>query len=241
MRFGVYDYADGGIPLTTDSALAGGSTGNGTGVRGYMLSLDFGQNFSVNSPLSLLVRDGISDINLMGTTGDYASLGSGPSGGGFSNTPAFQAGATYTLTLSFSRTAVNSVDFTAAISGFESNFTFTATETNFAYHRFDAFGIRPSSLETTADQFTFPEFKVEVLTNPVAVSPFPVSIQVPSPNTVVLTWNSVATAKYDIQSTPSLSPTAWVTNATVTASGTSTSYTNTPVSGSTQFYRVVSP
>jgi hypothetical protein len=241
MRFGVYDYADGGTPLITDNAAAGGSAGNGTGVRGYMLSLDFGQNFSVNSPLSLLVRNGISDINLMGTTGDYQSLGSGPNGGGFSNTPAFQAGATYTLTLSVSRTAVNSVDFTAAISGLESNLTFTATETNFAYHRFDAFGIRPSSLETTADQFTFPEFKVEVVTNPITVTPFPVSIQVPSPNTVVLTWTSVPTAQYDIQSTASLSPSAWVTNATVTASGTSTSYTNTPVSGSTRFYRVVSP
>jgi hypothetical protein len=241
MRFGVYDYADGGTPLTTDSTAAGGSTGNGTGVRGYMLSLDFGPTFSANSPLSLLVRNGISDINLMGTTSDYVSMGSGPAGGGFSNTAAFQAGATYTLTFSVSRTAVNSVDVTAVISGFESNVTFTATETNFAYHRFDSFGIRPSSLETTADQFTFPEFKVEVDQNPITVSPFPVSIQQTAPNAVVLTWTSVPTATYDVESTTSLSPTAWVTNATLTASGTSTSYTNTPLSGSGRFFRVVSP
>jgi hypothetical protein len=240
MRFGVYDYADGGTPLTTDSSLAGGSAGNGISVRGYMLSLDFGPAFSVSSPLSLLVRSALSDINLMGTTGDYQSLGSGPSGGGFSNTTAFVAGTTYTLVLSVSRTDVNSISLTAAISGGGTNWSFTATETNFAYHRFDAFGIRPSSLETTADQFTFPEFKVEVVQN--AVPPFNItSITAPSANTVVLTWASVPNVNYDIQSTPSLSPTAWVTNATVLASGASTSYTNTPVSGGMRFYRVVSP
>ncbi len=241
MRFGLYDYADGGSPLIVDSTAAGGSTGNGTSVRGYMLSLDFGPTFSVSSPLSLLVRDGISDINLMGTTGDYQSLNSGPSGGGFSNTPAFHAGTTYTLVLSVSRTAANSCDFTAAISGGGTNWTFTTTDTNFAYHRFDSFGIRPSSLETTADNFTIPEFKVEVVQNPATVTPFPVSIQQTGPNAVVLTWTSVPTAMYEVESTTSVSPTAWVTNATVTASGTSTSYTNTPLTGSTRFFRVVSP
>ena len=66
-----------------------GSRGNGRNVRGYMLSLDFGPTFTVNSPLQLLVRNNIADANLMGTTGDYLSLGSGPSGGGYSNSPAF--------------------------------------------------------------------------------------------------------------------------------------------------------
>ena len=241
MRFGVYDYADGGTPLTTDSTAAGGSTGNGTGVRGYMLSLDFGPTFSASSPLALLVRNGIGDINLMGTTSDYQSMNSGPSGGGFTGTPAFQAGTTYTLVMSFNRTEVNSVDFTTTISGGGTNWTFSSTDTNFAYHRFDSFGIRPSSLETTADQFTFPEFKVEVVQSPATVTPFPVSLQISSPNALVLTWPSVATAQYAIESTPSLNPSSWVTNATVTASSTSTSYTNTPLSGSARFFRVVSP
>lgn len=155
--------------------------------------------------------------------------------------PAFQAGTTYTLVMSLSRTDVNSVDFTTTISGGGTNWTFSSTDTNFAYHRFDSFGIRPSSLETTADQFTFPFFEVEVDQNPISVIPFPVSVQLSTPNALVLTWPSVATAQYDIQSTASLSPTAWVTNATVTASGTSTSYTNNSLSGSSRFFRVVSP
>jgi hypothetical protein len=241
MRFGVYDYADGGTQLTADSTAAGGSTGNGTGVRGYMLSLDFGPTFSVNSPLSLLSRSGVSDINLMGTTGDYTSMASGPSGGGFSNAPAFQAGTTYTLVFSVSRTAVNSVDVTAAISGGGTNWSFTSTDTNFAYHRFDAFGIRPSSLETTADSFTIPDFIVQVVQNP--VTSFNITgITHPTPTSVVLTWDSTANTSYDIQSTASLTPAAtWTTNATVMASGTSTSYTNSPISGSSRFFRVVSP
>jgi hypothetical protein len=241
MRFGLYDYADGGTALNSDSTAAGGSTGNGTSVRGYMLSLDFGPTFSASSPLSLLVRSALADVNLMGTTGDYQSMGGGPSGGGFTGTPAFSAGTQYNLVFSASRTDVNSVSVTAAISGGGTNWTFTSAETNFAYHRFDSFGIRPSSLETTADAFTFPDFIVQVLQNPINVTPFPVSIQNPSPSTVVLSWTSVATAQYAVESTPSLTPTAWITNATVTASSTSTSYTNFPVSGSTRFYRVVSP
>ena len=240
LRFGIYDYTDGGTPLIADNTLAGGSTGNGVGVRGYMLSVDFGPTFSVSSPLSLLVRSAISDINLMGTTGDYQSMGSGPSGGGFTGMTAFQAGTTYNLVMSVSRTDVNSVDFTTTISGGGTNWTFSSTDTNFAYHRFDSFGIRDASLETTADQFTFPEFKVEVDQNPITVTPFPISIQT-APNALVLTWTSVPTATYNVESTASLSPSAWVTNAVLTASGTSLSYTNTPLSGSSKFFRVVSP
>jgi hypothetical protein len=239
LRFGVYDYFDGGTYLTNDSAAAGGSTGNGTDVRGYMLSLDDGPTFSMNSPLQLLVRSAISDINLMGTTGDYVSMGSGPNGGGFSNAPAFAAGTEYTLVFSVARTDVNSCTVTTAISGGGTNWTFSATDTNYAYHRFDAFGIRPNSLETTADMFTFPEFIVQVIPNP--VTSFSVSITQPTANSVVLTWPSVATASYSVQSTASLTTPSWSTITTVVASGTSTSYTNTPISGSSLFFRVVSP
>lgn len=239
LRFGVYDYADGGTMLTNDSALAGGSTGNGVNVRGYMLSADFGPTFSANSPLALSARSAIGDINLMGTTGVYTSMGSGPNGGGFSNMTAFVAGTQYTLVFSIARTDVNSCTVTTSISGNGTNWTWSAVETNFAYHRFDAFGMRPSSLETTADSFFFPEFKVEVLANP--LSPFNISITQPTANSVVLTWPTVPTTSYHVLSTVSLTSPSWVTNAAVVASGASTSYTNTPLSGTSKFFRVVSP
>jgi hypothetical protein len=239
MRFGLFDYADGGTIVTNDSSLVGGSTGNGQNVRGYMLSLDFGPTFMANSPLSLLARSALSDVNLMGTTGDYTSMGSGPNGGGFSNAPAFAGGTQYTLVFSVARTDVNSCTVTTAISGGGTNWSFSASETNFAYHRFDAFGMRPQSLETTADSFFFPTFTVQVLANP--VTPFTISITEPTQNSVVLTWPTVATSSYSVLSTASLTSPSWVTNTTIVASGTSTSYTNTPLSGTSKFFRVVSP
>src|SRR6202023_434831 len=100
LRIGLFDYADGGNRVVADDATVGGSAGNGINVSGYMLSLDFGPSFTANSPLSILARNILNDVNLLGTTSDYLSLGSGPSGGGYSNAPAFQAGVQYTLVFS---------------------------------------------------------------------------------------------------------------------------------------------
>ncbi len=233
LRLGLFDYADGDGMVTNDTFTGAGSGGNGVGVRGYMLSLNFGPTFTANSPLSLLVRNGLSDNSLMGSTGDYVSLGSGPSGGGYTGASAFTAGVEYTLVFTVARTDVNAVNLTTAISGGGTNWMFSATETNLAYHRFDAFAIRPNSLESAADTFTFPEFKVEVIQN-VNIT----SIQFLSPTSVALTWTSMSGIKYQIQSTPTLNPARWITNATVTATGTTTSYTNSPVSGNSRFYRV---
>lgn len=240
LRLGLFDYADGGTRVTADGATAGGSTGNGIGVRGYMLNLDFGPTFSVNSPLQLLVRSSLADNNLMGSSSLYESLGSGPAGGGYSNSPAFQAGQQYTLELSVARIAVNAVTITTRISGGTLDLVHSVTETNFAYHRFDAFAIRPNSAETTADSFTFPEFKVDVLQGSVAVGPFSITgVQSLAADSIKLTWASESGASYHVLSAPSLTSSTWTTNATVLATGSSTSYTNSPTTGAELYYRVV--
>jgi hypothetical protein len=242
LRIGAFDYADSGSRLTSDSPAAGGSTGNGINVRGYMLNLDFGTNFTANSPLQLLARNFLNDNNLMGTVADYVSLGSGPAGGGYSNAPSFHAGTQYTLVFTVARTAVNSVDITAAISGGGTNWTWSVTETNYAYHRFDAFGIRANSLETSADSFTFPEFRVELVQSAIVVPPFNItSIRSLAPDSIALTWTSVSGVNYQIQSRDSLSAGSWITNATILANSTSTFYTNSPIPASViqRYYRVV--
>ncbi len=238
LRFGLFDYADGDGMVTNDTFTGAGSGGNGIGVRGYMLSLNFGPTFTVNSPLSLLARNALTDISLMGSTGDFLSLDSGPSGGGYTGASAFIAGTEYTLVFTVARTDVNAVNFTTAITGGGTNWTFSSTETNLAYHRFDAFAIRPNSLETSANSFDFPEFKVEVTQSSIARFNI-TSIQFVSPTAVALTWASVSGINYQVQSTPTLSPASWTTNATVMATGITTSYTNSPVTGSSHFYRVV--
>jgi hypothetical protein len=239
LRFGLFDYFDSGTNVTADTSDLTGSGGRGAGVRGYMLSLDFGPAFTVNSPLSLLVRSGISDPNLMGTTGDFTSMGSGPSGGGYSNAPAFQAGTQYVMEFTVSRTALNSVSLTTTITGGGTNWTFTSTETNLAYHRFDTFAIRPNSLETAADSFNFLEFKAEVLQGAVTVNPFNITdIQILSPGSVKLSWASQSGVNYQVLSKDSLTSPNWVTNATVLATGASTSYTNS-TAVSARFYSIL--
>ncbi|HWD18777.1 MAG TPA: hypothetical protein VHB20_05815 [Verrucomicrobiae bacterium] len=239
LRFGLFDYADGGTLLTEDSAAAGGSTGNGNNVRGYALSVDWGMVFNSSSPLSLLARNGLGDVNLMGTTGDYVSLGSGPSGGGYSNSPAFQAGVPYTLTFTVARTGLNTVTVGSSISGGGTNFAFSATDTNYAYHRFDAFAIRPNSLETSADSFTFPEFKVEVYQASVQAPTFSITaVTMPTPTSVALTWNSLSGVSYAVESTTALG-TAWSTNTVVQATASTTSYTDANATNAQQFYRVI--
>ncbi|MEK7781109.1 MAG: hypothetical protein AAB370_06380 [Verrucomicrobiota bacterium] len=241
LRFGLFDYFDGGNRIVSDGAAAGGSAGNGNGVRGYMLNLDFGPTFTANSPLQLLTRSSLGDNNLMGSVALYESLGSGPAGGGYTGAVAFQAGTQYTLEFTVSRIDINSVNVTAAISGGGTNWSHSVTETNAGYHRFDSFGIRLNSLETSADSFSIAEFKVEVLQGAVSVPSFNItSIESLSQTALKLTWNSVSGASYHVLSRSTLSGVE-TTNATIVATGSSTSYTNNAVSGSERYYRVLAP
>jgi hypothetical protein len=240
LRFGLFDYADGGTRVVANDATAGGSAGNGVNVRGYMLSLDFGTNFVTSSPLSFLARNNLNDINLLGSTSDYSSLGSGPSGGGYSNAPSFLAGAQYTMVFSITRNDVNSVIITNSITGGGTNWTFSVTETNFAYHRFDAFGIRPNSLETTADGFGVPNFKVEVIAGPAVPTSITITNVSRSGNTVTLGWipTPAGAYTYSVLSKTNLTDAVWITNAT----GISTAfYNDTTAAANTRFYRVISP
>lgn len=240
LRIGLFDYADGGKRIILDDATAGGSTGNGINVRGYMLSLDFGPNFTASSPLSVLARNNLNDINLMGTTSGYLSLGSGPSGGGYSNAPAFQAGVQYDLVFSVTRTAVNSVTITNSITGGGTNWTFSVTETNLAYHRFDAFAIRPNSLETSADSFNIPEFKVEVLAGPASPNSIVLGSVSSSGNNVTLSWTPTPSGSfsYTVQRKINLTDASWTTLQTGILT---TTYTDTTATGNTGFYQVTSP
>ena len=240
LRIGLFDYFDGAVRIEADGPAAGGSRGNGRGVRGYMLNLDFGPTFSNNSPLQLLARSFLEDDNLMGSIGSYESFGSGPAGGGFSGAPAFTAGTEYRLEFVVSRTAVDSVDVTATITGGGTNWSHTINDTNYVYRRFDSIAIRPNSLETSADSFAFPEFRVEVIDSAVPISPFNITaIAAVPPNGFRLTWDSRAGGTYHVLATPSLAPVSWTTNATVTATGPQTTHTDSPLSDRQRFYRVL--
>ena len=240
LRIGLFDYADGGTRVANPDSTCGGSTGNGINVRGYMLSLDFGPTFASSSPLSLYSRVILSDINLLGTTADYVSLGGGPAQGGYSNAPAFLAGTNYTLVFSVTRNTANSVVITNSISGGGTNWLFTLTETNQAYHRFDAFAIRPSSLETTADAFNISELKIAVQTGPIAPTSILLGAVSRSGNNVAITWTPTPAGSftYTVQRKLNLTDASWTTLQTGIST---TSYTDASATGTKGFYRVTSP
>jgi hypothetical protein len=226
LRLGLFDYADGGTRVPADN-FGSGSGGNGNNVRGYMLVVDQATTFPDATPFELRARTVLADDNLMGSTGNYpVTLASGPAG--LNGAPAFQNLTNYTLELTVTRTGANAVQIQANISGGGTNWSLSATDNTYAYHRFDAFAIRPGSLESTAADFEFVNFKVEVLQ--AAPTPEPLVIT-SSGGDVTLSWTN---PQFQLQ-------------AAGQASGT---YTNVPgamspypvsVSGAQRFFRLVYP
>lgn len=241
VRFGLFDYYDGGTRVTSDGF--SGSAGNGISVRGYLLNLNFGPTFNDNTPFEIYARYNLDSPILCGAISDFQSLGSGPLPGTYSNAPAFQAGTQYTLEFRVLRYAENATRITTSISGGGTNWTWSVTDTTYAYPRFDAFAIRTPMRETSCDQFFIPEFKVEVVEVPIVtnVPPFRLTeARLVSSGQLKLTWESVPGVRYDILSRDSLTTGGWVTNATVVATGTVTSYTNT-VSGAESYFKISVP
>ena len=77
-------------PIAASSTTLTGSAGQGYGVMGYMLSLDFGTNFTDTTPLNLYVRNNLTSPALASSTGDYYNMQADRSGGVNTNTIVFQ-------------------------------------------------------------------------------------------------------------------------------------------------------
>ena len=250
-RIGLFDFSDANtncpLYMKLDDQYLSGSLGYGQGTRGYMLNVDYGTNFSTTNPLSLYVRTAMGDNNLMGTTGDYLSMGSGPVGVNYSNTPAFLAGTNYTVQLIVARTATNTCTFTANITGGGLNLTCAAVDTNgLAYHRFDTIALRPAKGENAPDEFTFTLFEVQVTNAPPSVTNIALisakHVFIPgvtnvTTNSVALTWKPTPTINgslYFVQYKSSLTSNVWTT---VGVQIPTTNYTDIETN-SAGFYRV---
>jgi hypothetical protein len=261
LRFGLFDYADSGTLYTGDDPTLTGSLGNGVNVRGYMLSLDFGTNFSADLPLSLLVRNGLGDNNLMGTTSDFLSMlsgpvgngpgglvGSGPATGSWSNVPAFRAATTYTLVLTVARIATNTCTVAATLTGGSLNLSYAAVDTNsLGYHRFDTIAIRPNRLENAADTFTFPLFMVQVTNAPAQISSNVITsvqdVLVNGTNNVTLKWQPAPSGVdtslgFTVSYKTNLTDLNW---SRLRSDLTTTNYTDATSPNRSGFYRVTYP
>jgi hypothetical protein len=142
---------------------------------------------------------------------------------------AFQDMVDYTLEFMVTRLALNEVEVSVAITDGTNTWRLSARDNVYAYHRFDAFAIRPNSQETTAFDFQFLEFKVEVLEAPVA-QPIPLQFARQG-NNLVLSW---ADPRFVLQAATS------VTGPYTNLPSATSPYTHTIGSGSL-YFRLAAP
>jgi hypothetical protein len=245
LRFGLYDYRDLGTPIATSSTTLTGSAGQGYGVMGYMLSLDFGTNFTDTTPLNLYARNSLLSPGLASSTGDYLALDAGPAGGVNTNVPSFQDGVNNTLIFTVTRTATNACVVAVSITNANGlNLSFSTVDTSLGWHRFDSFALRPNSGVSSCANFFIPSFKVEVIGG---ITVVPTSITITNislaTNSITLGWQPVpadGTYGYSVLTTTNLSSGPWVTNVTGITTNTYTDNATT-TNNVKLFYRVRSP
>jgi hypothetical protein len=167
--FGFYNFSAAGATRQTADTFS--TSAIGTNVPGYMLNMNFAQTFTIDSPLQHMERTDVTNANLMGSTSQYTSLGTGPSG--VSNSPAFTSGSQYTLQFSITRTGADSVNLTTLFSGNNFSVSFSSSDTSGVTTNFDGFAIRVNNQNDAAEFFKFSNFKVEL-------------IPVPEPSTLAL-------------------------------------------------------
>jgi Invasin, domain 3 len=159
VRLGLFNYAAGATRVAADAFSS--NDGNGVGVQGYSLFINFLSTFSTGTPLAVKKRTTLNDTNLVGRSADYTEITpSGPSGQ--SGKPGFISGTTYTLVYAVTANA-GSADITTIITGGGLNLSNTVTDTSSPITNFDAFAIRPENSTESAATFQFTEMKMELL------------------------------------------------------------------------------
>src|SRR5208283_6176016 len=126
------------------------NSSQGAGVQGYALFQNMGTAFNNTTPMDIRARTNVSDSSLLGTSGDYTSLGTGP--GNTNNFSGFVNGTTYTLQYAFQRTASNAMAVTVSWLNATNGATLltSVTDTNATNFNFDGIGFRPSEATQAA-------------------------------------------------------------------------------------------
>ena len=164
-RIGLFDYADSTLSpkrVTSDGSISGNNS-LGNGVQGYALFQTMGTAFTTNAPTDIRKRTNIADSGLLGTSGDWTSLGIGP--GGLGAFTGFANATNYVLQLTAQRTGTNSVAITVSwlnpTNG--ASLTTTLTDNVASNFNFDAIAFRPQSASASASGITLNEVKVELI------------------------------------------------------------------------------
>ncbi|HTS19741.1 MAG TPA: glycosyl hydrolase family 28 protein [Verrucomicrobiae bacterium] len=166
-RIGLFDFADSTLSpkrVTSDASISGNNA-LGNGVQGYALFQNMATVFTNTnqSPIDVRKRTNVSDSHLLGTSGDWTSLATGPGNvGGF---PGFSSSTPYILQLTLQRTGTNSAFVTMSwantLNG--SILVTSVTDTSATNFNFDGIALRPQDNTTAAATTVFNEARVEVI------------------------------------------------------------------------------
>jgi len=159
LRIGLFNSSAG------SKTLADGVTPNGTNHTGIMANLNFGQTFG--SGFQFLERTNYSSVNLISTTADYSSdsVSISTLGGPVAGDAGFSNGVPYVMQLLATR-ITNAVGLSLTFvgtNGWSNSIAGVWADTNYLTTAFDKFVFRPALQAHTSTNFTFTEFKVEVL------------------------------------------------------------------------------
>ena len=159
-RIGLFDFADSTLSPKWATADLSSNSGQGSGVQGYALFQSMGVGNA--APMDIRKRTTASDSSLLGTSGDYTSLGSGSVSTNWFG--GFAAGPQYSLQLSLMRSNSITLVMTAIWQNVTNgaSIAWSVTDTNATGFNFDGIGFRPSSAASSATNITFNEVKVDV-------------------------------------------------------------------------------
>ncbi len=174
-RLGVFDFGANRVSADFSS-----SSSQGANVQGYALFQTMGVVFNNATPMDIRKRTTLTDTSLLGTSGDWTSLGTGP--GNTNVFPGLTSGTQYILQLSLQRTDVNSLQVTATWLNTANGTTLStsATDTGAANFNFDGLALRPQTAASSSTNIVFNEVRVELVpaTTPPTISAQPQDVSV---------------------------------------------------------------
>jgi len=175
-RLALGDFADSTLSPKWVTADGFGTGSQGAGVQAYALFQNMGVTFNNATPMSIYKRTTASDASLLGTSGDWTSLASGP--GNTNNFSGFADGGQYLLQFAVQRadsvTLVVNVTWQNLANG--ASLATSVTDSAASTFRFDGIALRPSAANSTATNIVFNEVRVDVVSagTPPAISTQPV-------------------------------------------------------------------
>jgi pectate lyase len=218
-RLGLFDFADSTLSPTWATADLGSNNGLGNGVNGYALFQNFGVTFNNTSPMDIRKRTNVGDSALLGTSGDWTSLATGP--GSTGNFPGFTNGGHYSLQFSVARP--DSVSLVIAVTWQNldngASLTTSVTDSAASTFNFDGIALRPAGASSSATNIIFNEVRVDWVSvgSPAEITSDPASQSVFTNQSANFTVAAIGSAPLSYQWFYNTNtPVAWGTNATLT-------------------------